>query len=83
MVRPGALRPDANWQATLTTLPPHQMLVLVLSKEATPKFAAWNRMSAVIPSAVDREGGDIEKLEILPARFAYTSTTSRRFRRTH
>lgn len=62
MVRPGALRPDANWQATLTTLPPHQMLVLVLSKDATPKFAAWNRMSAIIPSAVDREGGDVEKL---------------------
>ncbi len=62
MVRPGALRPDASSQATLTTLPPHQMLVLVLSKEATTKFAAWNRMSAIIPSAADREGGDIEKL---------------------
>ena len=62
MVRPGALRPDANWQATMTTLPTHQMLVLVLSKESTAKFAAWNRMSAIIPSAVDRDGGDIEKL---------------------
>jgi hypothetical protein len=62
MIRPGALRPDANWPATMTTLPTHQMLVLVLSKEATPKFAAWNRMSAIIPSAVDRDGGDIEKL---------------------
>jgi hypothetical protein len=62
MVRPGALRPDASWQATMTTLPTHQMLVLVLSKEATPKFAAWNRMAAIIPSTVDREGGDIEKL---------------------
>ncbi len=62
MVRPGALRPDASWPATMSTLPTHQMLVLVLSKDATPKFAAWNRMSAIIPSAVDREGGDIEKL---------------------
>jgi hypothetical protein len=51
MVRASALRPDASTQATLTTLPPHQMLVLVLSKDATTKFAAWNRMSAVIPSA--------------------------------
>ena len=62
MVRPNALRPDASWQATLTTLPPHQMLVLVLSKDATTKFAAWNRMSAIIPSAAERDGGDIEKL---------------------
>ena len=46
----------------MTTLPPHQMLVLVLSKDATTKFAAWNRMSAIIPSAVERDGGDIEKL---------------------
>jgi hypothetical protein len=62
MVRPSALRPDASWQATLTTLPPHQMLVLVLSKDATNKFAAWNRMSAIIPSAAERDAGDIEKL---------------------
>ncbi len=62
MVRPSALRPDASWQATLTTLPPHQMLVLVLSKDATTKFAAWNRMSAIIPSVAERDGGDIEKL---------------------
>ena len=62
MVRPGALRPDASWQATLTTLPPHQMLVLILSKDATTKFAAWNRMSSIIPSAAERDAGDIEKL---------------------
>ena len=62
MVRPGALRPDASWLATLTTLPPHQMLVLILSKDATNKFAAWNRMSAIIPSAAERDAGDIEKL---------------------
>ena len=59
---PMRLRPDASWQATLTTLPPHQMLVLILSKDATTKFAAWNRMSAIIPSSVERDGGDIEKL---------------------
>jgi hypothetical protein len=62
MVRPNALRPDTNWQALLTTLPPHQMLVLILSKDATTKFAAWNRMSAMIPSGVERDSGDIEKL---------------------
>ena len=62
MVRQNALRPDASWQATLSTLPPHQMLVLILSKDATTKFAAWNRMSAIIPSSAERDGGDIEKL---------------------
>ncbi len=62
MIRPNALRADANWQVTMTTLPPHQLLVLVLSKDATNKFAAWNRMSAVVPTAADREGGDLEKL---------------------
>ena len=62
MLRPNALRADTSWQASLSTLPPHQMLVLVLSKDATNKFAAWNRMSAMIPSAAERDGGDIEKL---------------------
>ena len=62
MVRPNSLRPDASWQVNLATLPPHQMLVLILSKDSTNKFAAWNRMSALIPSSVERDGGDIEKL---------------------
>jgi len=62
LVRPGALRPDATWPVTLSTLPPHQMLILILSKEATTKFAAWGRMAATIPSEIERDGGDVEKL---------------------
>jgi hypothetical protein len=62
LVRSGALRPDASWQASLLTLEPHQMLLVVLSKEATNQFAAWNRMSALIPGNAEREGGDLEKL---------------------
>jgi len=62
LVRPGALRADTTWLSTLTTLPTHQMLVLVLSKEATTKFAAWNRMAATIPASVERDGGDTETL---------------------
>jgi len=62
LVRPDALRPDTAWQTTLSTLPPHQMLIVVLSKEATTKFAAWGRMSATIPSEIERDGGDVEKL---------------------
>jgi hypothetical protein len=61
MLRPGALRPDTTWPINLATLGPHQMLVLVLSRDATAKFAAWNRMWATIPTSVERDGGDVEK----------------------
>ena len=62
LIRAGALRPDATWQATLSTLPPHQMLVLILSKDATTKFAAWSKMAAMLPGSAERDGGDLEKL---------------------
>jgi hypothetical protein len=71
LIRPGALRPDASWQASLMNLEPHQMLIMVLSKETTSQFAAWNRMSAMIPAQVENDGGEIEKLRyyrlVLPA----------------
>jgi hypothetical protein len=62
LVRPGALRAEKTWQANLLTLPAHQMLVVVLSKDATTKFTAWNRMSAVLPSSAERDGGEIDKI---------------------
>jgi hypothetical protein len=62
MLRPGALRPDTTWQFSFSTLAPHQMLVLILSKDATAKFASWNRMWATIPVTLEGDGGDIEKL---------------------
>ena len=52
LVRPGALRADASWQAILSPMEPHQTLIVVLSKEATTQFATWNRMTAMIPSGV-------------------------------
>jgi hypothetical protein len=55
LVRPGSLRPDASWSASLTTLEPHQMLILILSKDATNQFASWNRMMAMIPMGVERD----------------------------
>ena len=55
LVRPNALRGDASWQAILTTLEPHQALIVVLSKESATQFAPWGRMSAMIPSGTDRE----------------------------
>ncbi len=62
LLRPGALRADASWQANLSTLPPHQMLVMILSKDSTTKFAAWSRMSATLPGSAERDGGDLEKV---------------------
>ncbi len=67
MVRPNALRPDASWQANLATLPPHQMLVLILSKDSTNKFAAWNRMSAIIPVVGRTRRRRYRKAALLPA----------------
>ncbi len=55
LLRPGALRPDATWQASLSILEPHQMLVLVLSKDATNRFAQWNSMTSMIPMGVERD----------------------------
>ena len=63
LVRPGALRPDASWQAALTVLEPHQMLILILSKEATNQFSAWNRMEAMIPTGAERDNSrDLDRL---------------------
>jgi len=61
MIRQNAVRADASSPVTLATLPTHQMLVVILSKDATNKFVAWHRMSATIPSSAERDGGDIEK----------------------
>jgi hypothetical protein len=55
IVRPGALRPDASWPASLSRLEPHQMLVLILSKDSTNQFANWSRMSAMIPMGAERD----------------------------
>ncbi len=62
LLRAGALRADSSWQANLSTLPPHQMLVLVLSKDSTTKFAAWSKSAAMLPASVERDGGDLEKV---------------------
>jgi len=61
LLRPGAIRPDGVWQASLLTLEPHQMLVMILSKESTNQYAAWNRLVAMLPSEGDREATDLEK----------------------
>ncbi len=63
IIRPGAIRPDGIWQASLLPLESDQMLIVVLSKETTNNYAAWNRMVATIPTSIDRDSQlDIEKL---------------------
>jgi hypothetical protein len=61
LVRPGAIRPDGVWSASLLTLEPHQMLIMVLAKESTNQFAAWNRLIAMLPSEAERDSADLEK----------------------
>lgn len=54
LVRPGAIRADEVWQASLKVLEPHQMLILVLTKGANDPYAPWGRLQALQPSAFDQ-----------------------------
>ena len=62
LLRQGAIHHDELWQAQLRPLPPHQMLVVVLSKDSTNQYATWNRMGGFIPSSSERE--DTPSLEL-------------------
>ena len=55
LVQPGAVRFDDLLQVPLRLLPPHQMLVVVLSKEPATQYATWNRLPACVPAAADRD----------------------------
>jgi hypothetical protein len=54
LIRPEAIRADEVWQASLRTLEPHQMLVLVLTKGTNDSYSQWNRFQAMHPSVLDR-----------------------------
>lgn len=54
LTRPDAIRVDVPWQATLRTLEPHQMLILVLTKDSTAPYTQWNSLQAMIPLSADR-----------------------------
>ncbi|WP_422931061.1 hypothetical protein [Singulisphaera sp. PoT] len=58
-----AVRPDEIWQASLRTLEPHQMLVLVLTRDPNDPYARWNQLHALMPMATDRT--DTQSLERL------------------
>jgi hypothetical protein len=53
--RTDAIRAEEIWQASLRTLEPHQMLVVVLSKEANSSYAPWGRLTSLIPSTAERD----------------------------
>ncbi len=63
LIRSGAIRADQVYLASLRALTPQQMLVMVLSKESNGVYAGWSRLSAMIPSSLDR--GDSQALDTL------------------
>jgi hypothetical protein len=54
LLQPGAIRYDELWQVPIRLLPPHQMLVVVLSKEAA-SYSTWSRLPSMAPGGADRE----------------------------
>lgn len=61
LTRPDAIRADEYSNALLRVLEPHQMLVLVLSKDSTEAFARWGHFPLMFPSSADR--GDVQAID--------------------
>ena len=62
LARSGAVRSDEIWSANVRQLEPHQMLIVVLSKETTDNYANWNRFQALYPHGLDRaDPGRLDK----------------------
>ncbi len=55
LLQPGAVRYEELWQVPLRLLPPHQMLVIVLSKEGATQYANWSRLPSLVPAGADRD----------------------------
>ena len=81
LLQPGAIRQDELWQVPLRLLPPAQMLVLILSKESSAQYAAWNRLPCLVPASRGPRGlaepGDPALLPAGPARGRRRSRSSR------
>ncbi len=54
LTQPDAIRPDEVWPASLRPLEPHQMQVVVLTKEPTDAFAPWGKLQAFYPYQIER-----------------------------
>ncbi len=58
--RPGAIRPDASFEAPIQKLAPHQMLMVVLSPDPSA-YNAWTSMQATVPASVDQDRTAIDR----------------------
>lgn len=61
LVQPESIRPDEVWPASLRVLEPHQMLVVVLTKDPSDVYAPWNRLNALYPHWIDKN--DVQAVE--------------------
>ncbi len=53
LIRPDGVRADETWKASLRTLDPHQMLIVVLTRGSNDGYAGWGRSPAFTPTSVD------------------------------
>ncbi len=58
--RPGAIRPDAGFEAIVQRLETHQMLIPVLSPDPSA-FNVWTNFQATIPTSGDRDKATIDR----------------------
>ncbi|WZO97031.1 hypothetical protein EP7_004044 [Isosphaeraceae bacterium EP7] len=49
LVRPDSVRPDEQWLSPMKVLEPHQMVIVVMSRETTDGYARWNQFRALQP----------------------------------
>ena len=61
LLRPESIRADELWQASLRVMEPHQMLIMVLTKESNDPYARWTKFQAFNPTTTDR--GDVLEAE--------------------
>lgn len=61
LIQPDALRPDDSWMANLLTLEPHQMLVLVLTRDSGDIYNPWSRLRALMADGLGDEAMSIER----------------------
>jgi hypothetical protein len=53
LIRPDGVRADESWKASLRSLDPHQMLIVVLTRGSNDGYSSWGRSLAFTPTSVD------------------------------
>src|SRR3954469_25873168 len=54
LVRPGGVRADDSWRASLRVLDAHQMLIVVLTRGSNDGYSPWARYHALTPTSMDQ-----------------------------